>query len=156
ERRKASAVSPLTPDQEQRRVMDCSKPPSRAESPAIPLKLLALPAGPTIELTRSGMVLGRHTGADVRLPLPDVSRWHCRFVFVDTAWHIEDLDSLNGVFVNGQRVSRARLQDADKLDIGGFRFEVLLNRSATIATEPTDQPALMDGVAALPMPTQEL
>ncbi len=138
--------------------MDASKPPS--ESPLIPLRLLLQPAGPAIDLTRSGMVLGRHSGVDVRLPLPDVSRWHCRFVFADSAWHIEDLDSLNGIFVNGQRVPKARLQEADQLGIGGFTFEVQFDRTASVVVGPPSGPAhgedSVEHVDALPMPTQEL
>jgi pSer/pThr/pTyr-binding forkhead associated (FHA) protein len=77
-----------------------------------------------VEVTRSGTVLGRHSSADVRLPLPDVSRQHCRFVCESGCWQVIDLDSLNGIFVNGQPVRQAELHDRDQLRIGGFIFEV--------------------------------
>jgi pSer/pThr/pTyr-binding forkhead associated (FHA) protein len=108
------------------RALQREEPPS----PFIPLKLMLQPSGPVVELTRSDMIMGRHSEVDVRLPLPDVSRRHCRFVFTDTAWQVFDLDSLNGVFVNGKRVQHAILRDHDSLTIGGFRFTVDLSGSA--------------------------
>src|SRR5215475_6553132 len=69
----------------------------------VPLRLVMRPGGVAVELTRPDMLLGRHSEADIRLPLPDVSRRHCRIVLHDGQWHIFDLDSLNGIFVNGKQ-----------------------------------------------------
>src|SRR2546423_3973024 len=52
----------------------------------IPMTLVLQPNGLKVELTRPEMLLGRHSGADLRLPMPDVSRRHCRFVFQDGVW----------------------------------------------------------------------
>jgi pSer/pThr/pTyr-binding forkhead associated (FHA) protein len=79
-----------------------------------------------VDVTRSGAVLGRHSGADVRLPLPDVSRRHCQFVCDDGRWLVIDLDSLNGVTVNGELVRQAELHDRDVMQIGGFVFDIEL------------------------------
>lgn len=107
-------------------------PPHEEPSPAfIPLKLMLQPGGPILELTRPEMVMGRHSEADVRLPLPDVSRRHCRFVFTNGAWQVFDLDSLNGVLVNGKRIQHATLRDQDSLTIGSFRFTVDLSCSGS-------------------------
>jgi hypothetical protein len=79
---------------------------SSAEVPPgfAPLRLFLRPGGFCLELAAADLVLGRHSCADVRLPLPDVSRRHCRFVFADGHWEIVDLDSLNGTHVNGERL----------------------------------------------------
>ena len=90
----------------------------------VPLRLVLALTDRTIELTRADMIVGRHSEADIRLPLPDVSRRHCRLMFADRAWHVIDLNSLNGVFVNGQRVRQATLRHRDSLDIGGYTFEI--------------------------------
>jgi pSer/pThr/pTyr-binding forkhead associated (FHA) protein len=95
------------------------------EKDILPLRLV-LPGSTPIDLKRSGLVFGRHSQADVRLPLPDVSRRHCRFVFSQGGWQVIDLNSLNGIFVNGLRVSGAKLYHGDRLRIGGFLFEVVL------------------------------
>jgi predicted component of type VI protein secretion system len=103
-------------------------------TPAVLLRLVLQPAGPVVELTRPDMVIGRHSQADVRLPLPDVSRRHCRLVYADGRWEVSDLNSLNGVFLNGERVTHATLRHDDELRIGGFTFRV-----ETVAQQPTVQ-----------------
>ncbi len=87
-----------------------------------PLRLVLQPTGMVVELQHPDLLLGRHSDADIRLPLPDVSRQHCRFQFVNGAWRVVDLKSLNGVFVNDERVEQAVLHHGDRIRIGGFTF----------------------------------
>ena len=98
-----------------------------------PMRLVMRPGGLALVLAKPELLLGRHSAADVRLPLPDVSRRHCRFVFVHGGWRVVDLDSLNGVWLNGERVAHADLHAGDSLRIGGFTFEV-----ETEVPAPTD------------------
>jgi pSer/pThr/pTyr-binding forkhead associated (FHA) protein len=93
-------------------------------SDVTPLRLILAPSGMTVDLTRAEVVVGRHSDADVRLPLPDVSRRHCRFTFHDGVWRVFDLNSLNGLFVNGDRVADSVIQNGDSVRIGGFTFRV--------------------------------
>lgn len=86
------------------------------------LRLLPQPDGQAIDVTGLDVIVGRHSQADIRLPLPDVSRQHCRLVQHDGQWHIFDLNSLNGIFVNGRQVRQATLRHGDTLRIGGFTF----------------------------------
>jgi pSer/pThr/pTyr-binding forkhead associated (FHA) protein len=114
--------------------------------------LVLQPSGWSIDLSKSEMILGRHMSADVRLPLPDVSRRHCRFACMDGIWHVFDLNSLNGIYVNGEQTRHAILHHRDELRIGGFTFRVemvavvknyeaptegVLQRIADILPEPT-------------------
>jgi pSer/pThr/pTyr-binding forkhead associated (FHA) protein len=92
----------------------------------VPLELTLLPAGPSVELDRPDMVIGRHSGADIRLALPDVSRRHCRLVFQHGFWKIIDLNSMNGIFVNDERMQEATLYEGDQVRLGGFTFLVRL------------------------------
>jgi pSer/pThr/pTyr-binding forkhead associated (FHA) protein len=101
-----------------------------AEPGLVPLRLRLRPGPFTVELTRSGLVFGRHSTADVRLPLPDVSRHHCQFICENSCWQVIDLDSLNGVFVNDVLVKQAQLHDHDRVRIGGFLFDVDLSAAA--------------------------
>src|SRR5262249_50890628 len=73
------------------------------------------------------MLVGRHSCADVRLSLPDVSRRHCRFVFADGSWRVVDMNSLNGLFVNGERLQEATLFHGDRIRIGSLTFEADLS-----------------------------
>lgn len=88
------------------------------------LRLAMHPAGPTLELRLPQAVLGRHSDADLRLPAPEVSRRHCRLFFEDGFWRVHDLNSLNGIYVNDERVHEAALYDGDLLRVGDFIFRV--------------------------------
>jgi pSer/pThr/pTyr-binding forkhead associated (FHA) protein len=90
----------------------------------IPLRLILEPGGAQIELAHAEVLVGRHSEADVRLPLPDVSRRHCRFTCTGGHWEVFDLQSLNGTHVNGERVEQSALHSGDRLKIGGFTFRI--------------------------------
>ena len=98
-----------------------NEPPSVG---VVPLRLTLIPGGRFVEINRPEAVLGRHSRADVRLPLPDVSRRHCRVFWRAGGWHVADLSSFNGTFVNDRPVETARLNPGDALRIGGFTFKV--------------------------------
>jgi pSer/pThr/pTyr-binding forkhead associated (FHA) protein len=96
-----------------------------------PMRLLLQPGTLVIELTSPDMVLGRHSEADIRLPLPDVSRRHCRFLYSTGIWQVIDLKSLNGVLVNDVLVQRSSLYHGDRLRIGGLVFAVDLHSQSS-------------------------
>jgi hypothetical protein len=112
---------------------------SRAALPVpadfVPLRLVLQPSGASIELTQPDMMIGRHSQADIRLPLPDVSRRHCRFLFGAGDWQVHDLNSLNGVFLNGELIRQATVRPGDLLRIGGFTFAVELSGTEPQAAE---------------------
>jgi pSer/pThr/pTyr-binding forkhead associated (FHA) protein len=93
----------------------------------VPLRLVLLPSGVTLELDLPDMTLGRHSGVDLRLPLPDVSRRHCRFIWSGGTWSVSDLSSLNGVYINDYPMQYSELAQNDLVRIGGFTFAVDLN-----------------------------
>jgi pSer/pThr/pTyr-binding forkhead associated (FHA) protein len=64
------------------------------------------------------VVLGRNPVSGFSIPLEGVSREHARVVWDGTAWYVEDCNSTNGTFVNGERVARERLQDLDVIGLG--------------------------------------
>jgi pSer/pThr/pTyr-binding forkhead associated (FHA) protein len=95
----------------------------------VPLRLVLEQTGAMVEVHRLDNLVGRHSEADLRLPLPDVSRRHCRFLWVHGHWQVVDLNSLNGLHVNDEPVHQATLQQGDRIRIGGFTF-VADHRSA--------------------------
>lgn len=120
------------------------EPPTRAgemKPPFVPLRLLP-EEGPPLVLSRPEMLLGRHSQSDVCLRLPDVSRKHCRFVYAAGWWRVFDLQSLNGLFVNDERVHEATLRHRDRIRIGRYIFEVDLNAcdGSAIRTERISLP----------------
>jgi pSer/pThr/pTyr-binding forkhead associated (FHA) protein len=69
--------------------------------------------------------LGRATRADFIVDEALVSRLHCRFTAgASGELEVEDLDSTNGTFVNGERVKRARLALGDRVRVGRVELEV--------------------------------
>jgi hypothetical protein len=73
-------------------------------------------------------VLGRRTrigrGSDNELVLDTkhISRYHAVLLAGPVHTSIEDLNSTNGVFVNGKRVSRHTLKDGDRVTVGRTQF----------------------------------
>ena len=114
--------------------------PGRPAPPGVaPLRLILEPGGARIELAHEDVLVGRHSEADVRLPLPDVSRRHCRFSCTGGHWEVIDLHSLNGTHVNGERVEQAPLHSGDLLKIGGFTFRVEIASEGILPFPPQAQ-----------------
>jgi pSer/pThr/pTyr-binding forkhead associated (FHA) protein len=78
-------------------------------------------------LQKDAVTIGRAPDNDLVIPqdLPGwetVSRHHARLYRQGDRWIVEDLQSTNGVYVNGKRTGRNMLQDGWRLDIGGVTF----------------------------------
>jgi hypothetical protein len=67
-------------------------------------------------------VIGRDDEADIILDDPGISRRHCEIRVTTDGPHlvasIRDLQSTNGTFVSGERISSQRLQDGDRITVG--------------------------------------
>ncbi len=78
--------------------------------------------GDRYPLLGSLTTLGRDETADIVIDDPGVSRRHSEIRVTTDGPHlvtsIRDLNSTNGTFVNGERISSQRLQDGDRLTIG--------------------------------------
>jgi adenylate cyclase len=81
-------------------------------------ELLPVGGGDNIPLLRDKMTIGRRDSCDVRLPFPNVSGLHAELTFKNGYWYVRDLNSTNGVKVNGSRVLEKLLHPKDKLTIG--------------------------------------
>jgi pSer/pThr/pTyr-binding forkhead associated (FHA) protein len=69
-------------------------------------------------------LLGRSEHNDVCLPSPYLSRHHAVIVGTPQGYYVVDLNSVNGLVLNGRQVERAVLCDQDVLTIGPFRMKV--------------------------------
>jgi predicted component of type VI protein secretion system len=78
-----------------------------------------------LTINRPMAVVGRAKGCSVRIPENDVSRRHCRIKQTDGFVVIEDLRSLNGTYVNGERITGAKaVRPGDAVEVGPLRFIV--------------------------------
>ncbi|MFT4210714.1 MAG: FHA domain-containing protein [Microbacterium sp.] len=106
----------------------------------------ALPSRSALLIVRSGpaagarylldtdvTTVGRHPDADIFFDDVTVSRRHAEVTRVGAAFEIVDQRSLNGTYVNGERVDRSVLVNGAEVRIGKFRL--------TFFVSPADLPA---------------
>jgi pSer/pThr/pTyr-binding forkhead associated (FHA) protein len=89
-------------------------------------------AGLAKEWTR----VGRSLAADIRFDDPTVSRRHALIVRQPDGVRVLDDRSLNGVFVNGERVEWRALQDGDEIVVGRYRLQYLHLTAEALAASP--------------------
>ncbi|MDO4240317.1 FHA domain-containing protein [Micrococcus sp.] len=104
-------------------------------SPEALAAVRALPAGTALLVAHGGpdagarflldtpvVSVGRHPDADILLDDVTVSRRHVELRAVDGGHQLVDLGSLNGTYVNGDRVDDVRLRSGMELRIGRYRL----------------------------------
>jgi hypothetical protein len=74
--------------------------------------------GEKYEVSKRRMLIGRSKECDIQIDDPSASRRHAELRQEGTAYWIVDLDSTNGLEVNGMRTQRAKLDHGDKVTIG--------------------------------------
>jgi pSer/pThr/pTyr-binding forkhead associated (FHA) protein len=75
-----------------------------------------------IELRKEEIVIGRDPECGIHIPEGTVSRRHVRVFFRNEEYHVEDLRSANGTYVNGIQVVRCALRNNDQIDIGEVKM----------------------------------
>ena len=81
----------------------------------------------SFSVVRDLTTIGRREDCDLRIPVGDVSRKHCRLVLKPDAVRVQDLGSSNGTFVNGQPVQDAVVSAGDTLSVGPVNFIVQID-----------------------------
>jgi pSer/pThr/pTyr-binding forkhead associated (FHA) protein len=87
-------------------------------------RFVAIDEGPDIPMDRAVVVVGRHPNCDTRLDSLRVSRHHCCMTQENGQVIVRDLDSANGIRINGQRVETGRLRPGDELSIAHIRYRL--------------------------------
>ena len=72
----------------------------------------------TVQLNQRRLVVGRGDDADIRVDNPLVSRAHAIIAFNKGRWMVEDLESPNGLYLNGKRTKAAPLEVGDRIELG--------------------------------------
>lgn len=68
------------------------------------------------------ILIGRHASADIRLPDLSVSRYHAIMTVSNGVWTISDIGSKSGIYVNGNLIKTAQLQENDVIKLGNRRL----------------------------------
>jgi pSer/pThr/pTyr-binding forkhead associated (FHA) protein len=87
-------------------------------------RLVSADGGPSIDLLKDMILVGRDDDCDVRLDHKSISKLHCAIVKTDGLLLLRDLGSTNGTRVNGQRVRRAALLPNDTVAFANVKFVV--------------------------------
>lgn len=82
--------------------------------------------GTTFHLVEDLTYIGRSPDNHVSIPDGSVGKRHASIHIRDRTYEIEDLQSTNGVFVNGQRVLKAHLKDGDSIRLGSTEMQFRL------------------------------
>jgi len=84
-----------------------------------PTFMLFCPPLPPLRLGQGTATIGRHPDCELNLRMDDVSRRHAEVRFEDGHYHVSDLGSTNGTFVNGEPVEGSRaLSPGDRIEVG--------------------------------------
>ncbi|HTP63852.1 MAG TPA: HD domain-containing phosphohydrolase, partial [Geobacteraceae bacterium] len=81
----------------------------------------------TFSLDAPQILIGRAKDVDLRIPDNYLSGKHARILVVHNFYHIEDLGSRNGTWVNGERVTFMRLAHQDVIKLGQTNLCFLQN-----------------------------
>ena len=97
-----------------------------------------------IPLKKSSLSIGRSPGNDVVIDNLAVSGHHARLSIDEDHYVLEDMNSLNGTFLNNQRIRRSTLKDGDEIMIGKhslvYREEGgIMSQDMVEATQPAQQ-----------------
>jgi pSer/pThr/pTyr-binding forkhead associated (FHA) protein len=103
----------------------------------------ALPAGSALLIVQRGpgagsrylldtevVSAGRHPESDIFLDDITVSRRHVEFHRAEGSYRVHDVGSLNGTYVNRDRIDDALLQNGDEVRIGKFRLVFFASAAA--------------------------
>lgn len=86
---------------------------------------LQFSGGDKVAVTHWENVIGRSKSSDIVIDFPTVSRAHAVLTrYDDGSWSITDIDSKDGVYVNGKKVNLAALRSTDVIGIGGVEMKL--------------------------------
>src|SRR5437879_1529167 len=89
--------------------------------------------GKKIQLRHETTIVGRRRDCNLCIPSSEVSRRHCLLQFQDGCLTVEDLNSINGTFLNEERIAdKSVVYPGDRLAIGQVHFTVQYELSPSV------------------------
>ena len=87
-------------------------------------ELLPVGGGDPIPLLKKSLLVGRRESCDIVLRFSNVSAHHCQLTVNGGFWQVRDLNSRNGVKVNGVRVTEKRIDPGDTVWVAKHAYVV--------------------------------
>ncbi len=82
-------------------------------------------AGQVYEIRESSVIIGR-SNCDIELDDPECSRKHAELTIQANGVHLKDLESTNGTFMDGIRITEVNLKDKDEFRIGSINMMLII------------------------------
>jgi pSer/pThr/pTyr-binding forkhead associated (FHA) protein len=108
------------------------------EGSALLLVMRGPNAGSRFRLDGALTTAGRHPDSDIFLDDVTVSRRHAEFYRQGGFFTVRDVGSLNGTYVNRERIEEAQLTGGDEVQIGKFRLLFLTSQNLDPRTSSAD------------------
>ena len=87
-------------------------------------ELVPVGGGDAIPLVSDVMTIGRRESCDICLKFQNISGTHCELSLRNGVWHIRDLNSTNGIKVNGERTLRRPLRPGDEVSVANHKYTI--------------------------------
>ncbi len=87
--------------------------------------------GEAIKLRRDATIFGREKG-DIIVGDHEISSTHCQIQNISGVYHIFDMNSTNGTFVNNERIVKAKLNPGDVITVGQTSFKFALEDESNV------------------------
>ncbi len=87
-------------------------------------ELVPVGGGDAIPLQQEVLTIGRRQSSDIRLDFPNISSNHAELSYRNGVWYLRDLNSTNGVKVNGVRTQRRPLRPGDEIGIANHKYTI--------------------------------
>jgi pSer/pThr/pTyr-binding forkhead associated (FHA) protein len=84
------------------------------------------------ETDQNEIIIGRDPGCDIQIDNIAVSREHARIVKGPNDYLIEDLNSSNGIFINGRKINKKFLKTGEEIMIGKYSLEIVMEEDLSI------------------------
>lgn len=107
--------------------------------------------GHRLELVRDEIIIGRLSYCDLVLPQKSISRQHTRVLRSGNGYFVEDMNSTNGTFVNGRRITaRTPIDDRDRISIYDVNLLFHADRQEAISTDDDEGDSEQANAATTP------
>jgi len=85
-----------------------------------------------LELTKEKLTIGRNPNSDLFIKNPNVSFNHAIIYKNGNDYEIEDLNSTNGTYLNGEKIQKATIRNGDEISIAGvYNFKIEFHKNLT-------------------------
>jgi len=84
------------------------------------------------KIDQNEIIIGRDPGSAIQIDNIAISREHACIVKGSNDYFIEDMNSKNGIFINGKKITKKFLKTNDEITIGKYSLQIILEEDPAI------------------------